>query len=74
MSLQEGRLRHSREPNDELRRFRMAIDSPRLKRVLTHWEAARGGRVMPAWQDNCIIQTDQKRDAARQRTGDGTVR
>jgi hypothetical protein len=31
--------------------FGMAINSPRLKRIVTHWQAIRGSRAMPAWQD-----------------------
>lgn len=29
----------------------LAITSPRLKRVLSHWCEARGNRLMPAWRD-----------------------
>ena len=31
--------------------FQRAIVSPALKNVAAHWNAARGGRLMPAWSD-----------------------
>jgi len=31
--------------------LQMAINSPKLKRVLAHWHEARGHRLMPIWQD-----------------------
>jgi hypothetical protein len=31
--------------------LQMAINSPKLKRILAHWHEARGHRLMPMWQD-----------------------
>src|SRR5258706_7866520 len=31
--------------------LQVAINSPKLKRVLAHWHEARGHRLMPMWQD-----------------------